>query len=61
MQKPSDSGDAKTNQALQFYANHTAQIEVMTGRFVISIARLGYIPVRVYFGWLAGMRADRAT
>lgn len=28
LMKPSEGGDMKTNQALQYYANHTAQIEV---------------------------------
>lgn len=28
LMKPSEGGDIKTNKALQYYANHTAQIEV---------------------------------
>ena len=28
LMKPCDIGDPKTNKALQYYANHTAQIEV---------------------------------
>ena len=30
LMKPSEGGDPKTNQALQYYANHTAQIEVFS-------------------------------
>lgn len=29
LQKPSEGGDPKTNMALQYYANHTAQIEIV--------------------------------
>jgi len=34
LMKPSEDGDPKINQALQYYANHTAQIEVTLSRLV---------------------------
>ncbi len=55
--KPSETADPRTNQALEYYANHTAQIEV----FVFSLSEPPTEPKENLFVAIRNKKKQRRT